>query len=65
MRTLIWTLYYKKQNIALAPDYNTKEIDKRIPVSGMAKRDPSVKMEVELRCFYSHPPYQSQRNLKM
>jgi hypothetical protein len=43
MRTLIWTLYYKKQNIALAPDYNTKEIDKQIPVSGMAKRDPSVK----------------------
>ena len=43
MRTLIWTLDYKKQNIALAPDYNTKEIDKRIPVSGMAKRDPSVK----------------------
>ena len=53
LRTLIWTLNYKKQNITLAPDYNTKEIDKQILVSDMVKRDLSVSTEVELRYFYS------------
>ena len=53
LRTLIWTLNYKKQNITLAPDYNTKEIDKQILVSDMFKRDLSVSTEIELRYFYS------------
>ena len=53
LRTPIWTLNYKKQNITLAPDYNTKEIDKQILVSDMVKRDLSVSTEVELRYFYS------------
>ena len=57
LRTLIWTLNNKKQNITLAPDYNTKEIDKQILVSDMVKRDLSVSTEVELRYFYSLPPY--------